>query len=194
MPAHKQGATRVFQAAVELECLTFWVNYVWNGSFSTPFSYRNANVLTFRGKMLSTTSGSILASPPSQKAMARQLGFQPCGTKCHHLSCHLLPWADTVLPACAMQASLGSESKPHENGCWASWSGHPARRALLNAELPTWSRAAPAEQLGSTLALFRLMVLWGEHTGSWGLGWSQTWRNGNPAWHLQKLVISVYAF
>lgn len=194
MPAHKQGATKVFQAAVELDCPTSWVNYVWNCSFSMPFSYRNANVLTFRGKMLSTTSGSIFAAPPSYKAMARQLGFQPGGTKYHHLSCHLLPRADTVLPACAIQASLGPESKPHKNGCWASWSGHPARRALVKAELPTRSRAASAEQLGSTVASFRLMVLWWEHTGCWGFVESQTWRNGNPACCLQELVIVVYAF
>lgn len=125
-------------------------------------------------------SGSILAAPPSHKAKARWFGFRPCGTKCHNMSCNFLPQADTILPARATQALLGGESKPHENGYWDSWPGHPARRALVKAEPTTRGGVARAEQLGSTMASFRLMVSQWERVGSRGFVGLQPWEHMAP--------------
>lgn len=181
MPAHKQGATKVFQAAVELAFLASWVIYVWNYLLHAILLTEMHMFWLLGAKCLALLLlCSTSAVPPSHKTKAKQFGFQPCGTKCHNMSCHLLPRADTVLPARAMQAHLGPESKPRENGCWDSWSGHPARRALVKAEPTPRSRAAWAEQLQSTVASFRPMVLQWERAGSWGFVGLQPWEGMAP--------------
>lgn len=92
--------------------------------------------------MLVATSVVLhLASPPSHKAMSRQLGFQPCGTKWHHLWCPHVPLVDAAC-SCHVGTSL---SRVRALTKWLL--GPPSGPPSVPAKWWRLSRTYEAEQL-----------------------------------------------